>query len=91
MTNISNFHTLSTSIVNLITPLIVFMNLKLVELSHGEVYGSNIYVPICVYPISVLVFLWCVIIIIITIMPPTFIGKVSFLFSNLIIYSFPPW
>ena len=84
MTNMCHFHTLSTSIVNLIPPLIIFMNLKLVELSCDMIGSPCVNVPVCIYPIGTFGIVVCVIlIIIITVAPPTFISGVSFLLADL--------
>jgi hypothetical protein len=85
MTNISNVHTLSTSIVDLIMALIILMNIELVELSSDMMRGC-INIPVCVYSIGTFGLLWwwwCIIII--TIAPPAISCRVSFLFANMIV------
>jgi hypothetical protein len=84
-------HSLSTSIVNLISALIILMNIELVELSSDMMCGTSINVPVGVYTIGTLLLLGSIIFIIITIAPPTVRSKVTLLLANLTENPFLPW
>jgi hypothetical protein len=81
-----NFPTLSTSIANLIKPVVLLMNLKLVELSCDMISSTSIHVPVYIYSIGTFgVVSGCVINI--TITPSKLTSGVSFICTYLANYA----